>query len=406
MAMMRSCRLHRVCLLLCLACAPLLQAQTAQEAPDVPTPGEAEQLLETIRQVLVEAAVDDTVTVVSSAYIDASGRLIESSYFDTETVVRGVRVLDYLPQDTAVPDPAERLPASLAGLRDGVCALAPERHYAPTVMVSAQVALGQGRLNDAHGAALIAQTARAIDASVARSAAWVAVHEDLRLTQANAYERLVSGLRAFGPTDYALRWTLTEAPSAALTPAQRLRQGLEIVSSSGRALLAANPLVPVDLAARTPQVVALFHIELVDLSRDQVLSSLTHGVPLWSGTPALVARADDLAVLEADLQRQIDDFLGAVQIDHQCSLRQFALQPSPQDPAHYALRLGTQNGARPGDRFLLVEAPWSGPEDTLNGDLVATMAIAEIVALGPYESTLAIVAGPSTPGAPRMAIAF
>ena len=70
------------------------------------------------------------------------------------------------------------------------------------------------------------------------------------------------------------------------------------------------------------------------------------------------------------------------------------------------LRLGTQNGARAGDRFLLVDAPWSGAEDTLNGDLVATMAIAEIVALGPYEASLAVVAGPSTPGAARIAIAF
>jgi hypothetical protein len=404
--MMRPRLLRRVCLPLCLACVPLLQAQTAAQESALPTPGEAEQLLETIRQVLVEAAVDDTVTVVSSAYIDANGRLIESAYFDTETVVRGVRVLDYLPKDTAAPDPAERLPASLAGLREGVCALAPERHYAPTVLVSAHVALGHGRLNDAQSAALIAQTTRAIDASVARSAAWVAVHEDPRLAQANAYERLVSGLQDIAPTDYALRWSLSEAPSAELAPAQRLRQGLETLSSSGRALLAANPLLPLELAARTPPVLARFEVELVDLARNQVLSSRTHSVPLWSGTPALVARADDLAVLETDLQRQIDDFLAAVQRDHQCGLRQFALQASPQDPAHSVLRLGTQNGARVGDRFLLVQAPWSGAEDTLNGDLVATMAIAEIVALESYEATLAIVAGPLTPGAARIAIAF
>ncbi len=404
--MMRPPLLRRVCLALSLVCAPLLQAQTEGEEPLVPAPGEAEQLLETIRQVLVEAAVEDTVTVVSSAYIDSEGRLIESAYFDTETEVRGVRMLEYLPQDSAAPDPAERLPASLAGVREGVCALAPARQYAPTLMVTAQVALGQGRLNNAHGAALIAQTTRAIDASVARSSAWVAVHEDRRLAQANAYERIVSGLQAFGPTDYALRWTLSEAPAGALAPAQRLRQGFETLNSASRALLAANPLVPLELAARTPTVMAQFQVELVDLVRNQVLSSRTHSVPLWSGTPALVARADDLAVLEADLQRQIDDFLAAAQRDHRCGLRQFALHTSPQDSSHYVLRLGTRNGARAGDRFLLVEAPWSGADDTLNGDLVATMAIAEIVALGPYEATLAIVAGPSTPGAPRMAIAF
>jgi len=404
--MLRPYRRRRVCLALCLACAPLLQAQTPGEEPALPLPGEAEQLLETIRQVLVEAAVDDTVTVVSSAYIDAGGRLIESAYFDTETVVRGVRVLDYLPRDTVAPDPAERLPASLAGLRDGACALAPERHYAPSLRVAAQVELGQGRLNNAQTAALIAQTTRAIDASVARSAAWVAVHEDRRLAQANAYERLASGLQDVAPTDYALRWSLSEAASAELAPAQRLRQGLETLSSSGRAVLAANPWLPLELAARTPPVLARFEVELVDLARNQVLSSRTHSVPLWSGTPALVARADDLAVLEADLQQQIDDFLAAAQRDHQCGLRQYALHASPQEPAHYVLRLGTQNGARAGDRFLLVDAPWSGAEDTLNGDLVATMAIAEIVALGPYEASLAVVAGPSTPGAARIAIAF
>ncbi len=66
-------------------------------------PDEAEQLLRAIRASLVDAATGAPIRVVSSAWIDATGALHESTQWHSQLRVRGVRVLSYL-EPEARPD--------------------------------------------------------------------------------------------------------------------------------------------------------------------------------------------------------------------------------------------------------------------------------------------------------------
>ena len=68
--------------------------------------------------------------------------------------------------------------------------------------------------------------------------------------------------------------------------------------------------------------------------------------------------------------------------------------------------LGSANDAKLGDRFLLIETPWQGGQQTLNTNLVGSLSIGEIVQLDRYQSTMQIIAGNGTPADLNFALPF
>ena len=202
-----ACRLIAV-----LAVALLSMAASAQTPAPAGTDS-PEAILAALKHALVEAAQEQTVNVISSAFIDSSGALVESNYFDTEATVRGVRVTEYLPApEQAAVDPTASLPASLQNARDGVCAVDAATRYRPTLLVSARTDLGQGRVNDAD-ADVIKQHARGlISNSAAISDNWVLVLEDELASGLSQYDRLLTGMVPFDDADYALQWSLSNTP--------------------------------------------------------------------------------------------------------------------------------------------------------------------------------------------------
>jgi hypothetical protein len=82
----------------CLAASIGAQAQTA--------PADAERQLQAIRDALIEKTLSAPVRVQSFGWIDAEGRLHESTQFTSDTQVRGVRVQAYV-EDPAATAAAE-----------------------------------------------------------------------------------------------------------------------------------------------------------------------------------------------------------------------------------------------------------------------------------------------------------
>lgn len=171
-------------------------AQTAPAAPD------AERQLQAIRQSLVEATTAAPVRVQSYGWIDAEGRLHESTQFTSDTRVRGVRLPSYV-EDPASREAASRpqvdtvvLPAGLGaraatGDTDPRACLATARRWRQGLHV--EVVAGRGLAEQASQAThrMTADVQRAFLAANQKSTRWVARARPYQA--ASAYERALVG---------------------------------------------------------------------------------------------------------------------------------------------------------------------------------------------------------------------
>ena len=414
-----ACRLIAV-----LAVALLSMAASAQTPAPAGTDS-PEAILAALKHALVEAAQEQTVNVISSAFIDSSGALVESNYFDTEATVRGVRVTEYLPApEQAAVDPTASLPASLQNARDGVCAVDAATRYRPTLLVSARTDLGQGRVNDAD-ADVIKQHARGlISNSAAISDNWVLVLEDELASGLSQYDRLLTGMVPFDDADYALQWSLSNTPPTSTESTdggvrQLVQQGIsgaqsaarsaaqtaaQYASSAARYLAEANPIAPLNLPASDPAVTLYHELTLINRRTGATLHTQAFDVTLPAADSQLRRSPPQLASdVTRDLGPQLEAFFEDLEEAHACQLRQFAVLPAdvlpaagsqPDSPTQtLQIRIGAANNARPGDRFLIIETPWEGGQQTLNSNLVSSLSIGEIVQVDEFQSTLQVIAG-------------
>lgn len=88
---------HWFTLVCALGLSGLAHGQPAPKAMD------AESQLRAIREALVEAVLDKPTKVHSAAWIDDHGRLHESSHFQSDVRIRGVRVLAYTQDEAQAP---------------------------------------------------------------------------------------------------------------------------------------------------------------------------------------------------------------------------------------------------------------------------------------------------------------
>jgi hypothetical protein len=293
-----------------------------------------------------------------------------------------------------------------------VCAVTAPTQYRPTLLVSAQTELGVGRVNTAQ-ADQITQAARAlIDNHPVLNEQWEVVHEDPLATQLSQYDRLLTGMVAFDGADYELRWTLSTsaAGGSGITSSVRrlIREGMSYTGSLARWLASANPVLPIDTPA-ADSAVALYHqLMLVHRRSGEVLHTLPFEDTLAADTSQLRSRqTQQVADIVSALAPQLDRFLGDLERTHACQLRQIPLVVQSGEPtSQLQIMLGSANDAKLGDRFLLIETPWQGGQQTLNTNLVGSLSIGEIVQLDRYQSTMQIIAGNGTPAVLKFALPF
>jgi hypothetical protein len=93
----------------------MLMAQSIANATSLE---ESEMLLDEFKQSLVQRAVDSGLSVASAGYIDSTGRLIESTYFNTGTNVEAIRNVDLMKDRRPQSNEITRL---LDSARDNDC---------------------------------------------------------------------------------------------------------------------------------------------------------------------------------------------------------------------------------------------------------------------------------------------
>lgn len=369
----------------------------------------AEEVLAAVKHAMVDAALDETVSVISSAYIDSRGQLIESSFFDTSATVRGVRMLEYLPQAEPVRSPAADLPPSLAEVKDGVCAIHANRSYAPALLVSSDISLGHGRISDAMVHDIRVSTQRLLDHSIANNGQWQVIHEDERLKQLNAYQRVMVGVQPFEQAQYELRWTVSkQAYGADRGFTQRtLTQGRDVAGAAARQVLSNNPIMTARFNARAQAQAVLFSFELIDRHSGDVLSGMQAAVNLPADEVGLLAGPDLPATLATSIAPHIDAFFASLSAEKQCQLNRFPIVEAVADGSgDLRIMLGATGRARLGDRFLLAQTPWQGGDQVFNSNLIGSLSIGEIIHLDSYQSVIRIIAGNGTADELRYAVPF
>jgi hypothetical protein len=376
--------------------------------------GDAEQLLENIKQAFVDATLEDSVNVISSGFIDSSGRLIESAYFETGSTVRGVRILDYLQSDTPPRQKVglDVLPASLQ-YATGECRQNISNKYTRTVLISNQVQLNSGRINNAMAPALQMALDDTLTAALQNSAAWLAVRLDPRLAQLSRYQGLMTGLKPFEQADYSieLQFDTVERPASWREPMRLFRQTSDQAAELFRRTVRNNPVAPAFRSAVLERVEFSYSVQLRDLHTGEIVHSASYAQSLPPRPESLISY-DEMTALLPQLQRDLQAFVSQADRSFTCQVERLNLRHASAENMPFAadanlqLNIGSLNGAMPGDRFLLSTTAINQPDNVLNSDLIAQLSIGEIVTTGPYESQLQIIAGNGSAALLRYAMPF
>ena len=318
----------------CLAAALGAQAQTAPAG----AAHDPERQLQAIRDALLEKTLSAPVRVQSFGWIDAEGRLHESTQFTSDAKVRGVRVQAYV-EDAAAPVrvqvDADVLPSGLGprAEADPKRCLATARRWRQALHVESHLDISLAPLPAAEMAPLRSAVQQAFLDASRDSRRWVA---QARPPQpATSYEQALFG-RDMDRTEWLAR--------------------IELTGSSA------------DPQAR---------IELAPLHHPSRAHRVT--VSLWGLGPTPQAMVSVMAEAIASLERQ-----------------------SACDPLWYAvagngeqmyLREGVRHGLQPGDRLLLVERQHL-PGRLLDPGAARALALVQVGTPTAHGTPLRWLAGP------------
>lgn len=341
-----------------------------------------ERQLAAIRDALLQTTLQSPLRVRSTAWIDAEGRLHESAQFTAQTQVRGVRVESYLTHDhqpgyrvqvDAMRSPFDTQLAGQPGAVDDDTMACSERH---------------------------ARWRQRVQVKLRWSDGW----SDLPLSLAKHLQIQTQGLWSQDPSSD--RWLWQASPSSfASVYAQHLLQPLPPPSADARAELTVavvqpasapppKPVLPwVSQKSVTPE--AFLHWRLkIHMPTTEQERSFEWKMPLVYGPVSMHGKPSAGRFmgwnLPSNALQELQQWMN--QIDHQtrCDVVAFRVQRVGQE---WRVMAQGEHGARPGDRFLIVDRA-ALPQRLLDPDALASVALAEIALIGRESSGIKWLAGP------------
>ncbi|MEY2994047.1 MAG: hypothetical protein RL357_982 [Pseudomonadota bacterium] len=364
----------------------LSMAMLAMPAANAETRPAAEQdpeiQLMAIRQALAGAVEQAPTRVLSTAWIDQQGTLHETTVYNTDAVVKGVRVLAYINngQETREQQIARvaadvRLPHSLKPSADNSTCQSTALVPRMAVALNYRVRAGSGEL-DAAVAAWLNQEVRQLNGVLTeQSTRWYA----------NA-----SGGRPPAQTEGAY-WTSLLGSVRESTEWQ-LDVSIERINT------------PATLEASTQGETPLFLREWMSHREPQQwrlqLSLLQAGqAPIWDWRTQLENVPQDNAHAAVDILKKLKEQFGqaVADLDKQtsCTPIRYAIQPTKND-TEWVLTAGDQSHLKAGDRLLVLDKQ-SVPARLLEPHAMQRVALAEVVKVGPQHTELRQLAGAPLP---------
>lgn len=390
----------------------LLVASASLTAQDV-----ASQL-ETIKAEVLSAALSEGVSVVSSAYIDASGKLVESSFYQAAGGLRGVRMPTLLldEQSSAYSGFMETSP-----LNDSLeCEALPRSRYARSLAISTSVMpqVTQRARADARAfTQALSLISQAIVAEVEGHQSWAVstIGSSASPRPASLYERFSDpDFVDQRDSNHSLEIEITRFSQQELNPAQTLRVGLRGLRS---------------LTRHAGKEIGLAIDRSAGLAASERESQFEIGVTLRLAEQGAAGSATDSKVLaqraiKLKLSLRDGELSNAGKLNDQLksTLQRMlgrasdALRCQPETFAVYAqnvfsdstptLNQGAKAGIRRGDRFLLSTRKFTNAEQLVESDMLESLAIAEVIRVHQDNAELEILEGPNTPGLHTSAMPF
>lgn len=371
--------------------------------------------LETIKAEVLNAAVADGVSVVSSAYINGDGQLIESSFYRAGGGIRGIRMQALL-EDQNGDVHAGYIETSPLNPKLSCDQLPPPR-YARSLALSFAL-LDQVKEQAKRHVRELGEVSTllqdAVSSEINTSSRWslLSVRNAHRQAEepVSLYTRFTDGsFIDHRNNNTALRVTVIDFSPQELNPAQTLRAGTRGLRRLGSQLgaeigLGVDRSVLAGSRVREGMVEVSLMLSLVELDSGETeiaRQRLNLKVALRDGQ---IANADRM---QGQIASATASLLARGQATFRCQPESLVVYSQLEfSDATPTLNQGASVGVRRGDRFLLSTRKFTDAEQLLDSEMLESLSIAEVVRVNPHNAELRILEGPTTVGLHKSALPF
>ena len=371
--------------------------------------------LETIKAEVLNAAVADGVSVVSSAYINGDGQLVESSFYRAGGGIRGIRMHTLL-EDQNAHVHAGYIETSPLNPKLSCDQLPPPR-YARSLALSFAL-LDQVKEQAKRHVRELGEVSTllqdAVSTEINTSSQWslLSVRNSDRQAEepVSLYTRFTDGsFIDHRNNNTALRVTVIDFSPQELNPAQTLRAGTRGLRRLGSQLgaeigLGVDRSVLAGSRVREGMIEVSLMLSLVELDSGETeiaRQRLNLKVALRDGQ---IANADRM---QGQIASATASLLARGQATLRCQPESLVVYSQLEfSDATPTLNQGASVGVRRGDRFLLSTRKFTDAEQLLDSEMLESLSIAEVVRVNPHNAELRILEGPTTVGLHKSALPF
>ena len=389
--------------------------------------------LRSVKEALVEAAMEKGISVVSNAYIDSGGELIESSFYRSGATLRGIRIPQYfldepydaklLFSDTAFNTSLscqelsphryrkaisidtssissedfadQQFGAILASLKSEIDMSAASAIAANESYYIIPIDYGSKIITSQYEAALLPQTSSADS----RNTNFIIKAEIANVSPVNysagrMYEKSLTQARRVGKlisTELGLRSVLTAGPGKAISSAALTSIDFDLkISFLSNGGLRENVEKTIELRFDRENN----RIKL----REPLLNQLTNFTSRLNlkniSSNESSSSARDLSYITASFRSVLESSTAQINCEIE-ELRTYWAGVDGEGAETIKLNQGIIAGISVGDRFILSESNFSTSLNPISSDQLESLAIAEVIRTEQYNADLRIVEGPS-----------
>ena len=391
--------------------------------------------LRSVKEALVEAAMEKGVSVVSNAYIDSDGKLIESSFYRSEVTLRGIRMPQYF-LDEPEPYDAKLLFSDTAFNTSLNCQELSPHRYRKAISIDTSSVFSEDFADQQFGA-ILASLRSEIDMSATSA---IAANDSYYIIPINYGSKIITSQyeAALLPqtrsadsrnTNFIIKAEVTNVNSVIYSAGRMYEKGLTQARRVGK--LISTELGLKSVLTASPRK-AKPSISLASVDFDLKISFLRNGglrenfektielrfdreenriklrEPLLNQLTNFTSRlnyknisfnessssARDLAHITASFRSIIES--SAEQIN--CEIEELKTYLADEDEAGAStikLNQGIIAGISVGDQFILSESNFSTSLNPISSDQLESLAIAEVIRTAQYDADLRIIEGPS-----------